>query len=815
MSTVAKKIMMGSGAVAGSYEIEQSLNFNWGDDSALKRTPSTTSNRRTWTTSMWIKRLANTITGGTDHTYGVAWGSDDGEGYFFTQILFTATGQLEFNSYHYNLGATFKLTTNRVFRDCSAWFHLVFALDTTQGTAANRMKMYINGVQETSFSARTDPAQNRDSWVNYSGHPAGGSPALAMVIGNGYLSNAGNVNYQTSFGMAEHNFIDGAALAPSSFGETNPDTGQWIPKKYGGSYGTNGYYLKLVSGAIGTDSSGEGNNMSLISVVNSDVVIDSPTNNFATMNPLPSLSSALVLSEGNLKGAFRGTGVANGYNAVSTLAMPVGSGKWYFEMRNTYQGNGFILGIQPKSEDYGLIHANSFGYYYATNGTKAYNGYFNETSYGTAWFTSGQTYIISCYYDSDLGKIGFYMNGADQGFAFTNVNSVAQVAAFSNGSGGSNTFPTVINFGQNGTFNGAVTAQGNADANGIGDFYYAPPSGYKALCTANLPDPAIPLPSANFNTVLYTGNGGTQAVTGVGFAPDLVWIKSRSLAKYNVFTDKLRGVNKELYCPSTAGEYSQSDGLMVFGTDGFTLGADAEYNYNNATQVSWNWKANGSGSQNTDGTINSTATSANQTSGFSIVQYTGNGSSNVSVGHGLNAVPDLVIVKSRTSGSFWVYTTAIDGSFDYLALNTTAGKSNSTLTAPTSTLFYQSEANASIAYCFASKPGFSSIGSYTGNGSTDGPMVNCGFRAAWVLIKKAGNGELSHWRLSDGVRSPSNVTSVMLSPSTNAAEYSESDMDLLSNGFKIRKNDTYANQDGQAFLYMAFAESPFKTATAR
>ena len=120
-----------------------------------------------------------------------------------------------------------------------------------------------------------------------------------------------------------------------------------------------------------------------------------------------------------------------------------------------------------------------------------------------------------------------------------------------------------------------------------------------------------------------------------------------------------------------------------------------------------------------------------------------------------------------------------------------------------------------VAYNFVSKPGFSMMGVYTGNGNADGPMVNCGFRAAWVLIKKAGSGTASHWRLSDGVRSPSNVTSVMLSPSTNAAEYSESDMDLLSNGFKIRKNDTYANQDGQAFLYMAFAESPFKTATAR
>jgi len=322
--------------------------------------------------------------------------------------------------------------------------------------------------------------------------------------------------------------------------------------------------------------------------------------------------------------------------------------------------------------------------------------------------------------------------------------------------------------------------------------------------------------------VVYAGAGQTQTVTGVGFQPDFVWIKNRSATSYHNLMDAVRGIGsttKALFTNATDAEASLGSGtnkVSAVNSNGFVIdGNSNDLNNSSENYVSWNWKANGSGSQNTDGTINSTATSANQAAGVSIVTYTGNGSSNVSVGHGLNVAPDVVIIKSRASvRNWWVYTTAIDGSFDYLSLNTTAAKSNSTLTAPTSTLFYQSEADASVAYCFASKPGFSKIGSYTGNGNADGPFISTGFKPAWVMIKLTSASGLN-WNIFDNKRDPLNVASKILAANTNAADVDAASVDILSNGFKIRASGSYANSNNATYLYMAFAESPFKTATAR
>ena len=796
--TVATKILMGSGAVAEPYEIEQSLIFD--DASGLVRTPSSASNRKTWTWSGWVKRSE---TNGSDifSLFSADGSSDNSYIVFYLDDLYIL-------DYDYDGGGSkWFLITNRVFRDFSAWYHIVFAVDTTQSTASNRLKLYVNGVQETSFSTETYPAQNYDGFVNstYQHH-----------VGTAFTSAS---TYNLDGQLAEVHFIDGTALAASSFGETNEDTGQWIPKKYGGSYGTNGFYFKFASGAIGTDSSGEGNNYTASNLANSDVVIDSPTNNFATLNPLPSLSSALVLSEGNLKGAFRGTGVANGFNAVSTLAMPVGSGKWYFEMRNTYQGNGFILGIQPKSENYGLVYPNSLGYYYATNGTKAYNGYANETSYGTAWFTSGQTYIISCYYDSDLGKIGFYMNGADQGFAFTNVNSVAQLAAFSNGSGGSNTFPTIINFGQNGTFNGAVTAQGNADANGIGDFYYAPPSGYKALCTANLPDPAIPLPSAQFNPVVWAGNATDNRAIAAGFAPDLTWFKQRTGTNSLALFDTVRGNSNPngLSSNSNSQEFDWTGIFKGHTSTGFTVGTDTAVNANSNTYVSWNWKANGSGSTDTSGDIDAVV-SANQAAGFSIITWTGDGGGHTTVPHGLGVAPEIIFEKYRNAaGNWYTWLTVIDGTNDFLRLdlNSAAGDAGASGT-PTSQFFSNwgsPSGRTNVAYAFVSKPGFSKIGVYTGNGSaTAGPFVNLGFKPAWLMVKRTD--ATAYWTIFDNARSPFNEVNKELYANVNNAESTSYKVDFLSNGFKFRNAGNDVNTSGGVYLFMAFADSPFRTSNA-
>jgi len=317
----------------------------------------------------------------------------------------------------------------------------------------------------------------------------------------------------------------------------------------------------------------------------------------------------------------------------------------------------------------------------------------------------------------------------------------------------------------------------------------------------------IKKPSDYFNTKLYTGNGGTLNVTGVGFQPDLVWIKGRGYADSQVLTDAVRGTTKCLSSDSSTAEFTQTNGLTAFGSDGFTLGNWSAIN-RASTTVAWNWLANGTGSANTDGTINSTV-SANTTSGFSIVKWTGTGSSGT-IGHGLGVAPKVVIVKRYSAAADWVYyTTAIDGSLDYLFLNTTAAKADSSASVPTSTVFSKSDTNneTQIAYCFAEKTGYSKFGTYTGNASTDGTFVYTGFKPAFILIKRADS--TGRWVLWDSKRNPSNLMDNALFPNSSAVENDGYwKIDGLSNGFKIKDPEVEINASGATFIYMAFAEEP-------
>ena len=802
MSTVAKKVLMGSGAVAEPLEIEQSILFD--ETASLVRTPSSTGNRKKWTISVWVKRAK---LGALQYIYG---GQSTNE----TDLRFSGTDTIEY--FGYQSGAlTWGWGTTRVFRDVGAWYHIVAIFDSANSTQALRARLFVNGEEQSENGATsTAVSLNQDSMMNLAGTP--------QYIGR--LFSTGSPYYYSGY-MAEFHFLDGAATVASNFGETNSDTGQWIPKEYtGGSYGTNGFYLKFVSGAIGTDSSGNSNTMTVANLANSDVVIDTPTNNFATLNPIPAATSGMVLGQGNLYAETRASAIANAQQAVSTIAMPVGSGKWYWEMRNTYTSLGFLLGITPTSEDPILGDTGNLGYnQYNASGGKQYATE-TRTSYGTAWYTSGQTYIISCYYDSDNGKIGFYLNGTDQGFAFTNVVASTYFASFRCGSGGTGTFPTAINFGQNGTFGGAVTAQGNADTNGIGDFYYAPPSGYKALCTANLPAPAIPLPSAQFNTVLYTGNGGTQSISGVGHQPDWVWIKNRAAADNHVLTDAVRGATIQSGSNLTGAEVTNDDGLTAFASDGFAIGDDVEVNTNSEAYVSWNWKANGSGSTNTVGSLDAVV-SANAAAGFSIATWTGNGSAQ-SIGHGLSKDLEFLVVKNRDANASWVVQVSTTVN-DYMYLNSTAEIKQTSLfglditRSNDGTFYYGGPAYMGangvdyLAYCFHSIEGYSKIGRYTGNGSADGPFVNCGFKPAWLMVKNIT--AAADWMIWDTKRNPFNEITRFLYPNLSADDGAGSNvLDLVSNGFKLRNAGTRnRNYNGDVYLFMAFADSPFKTATAR
>ena len=331
----------------------------------------------------------------------------------------------------------------------------------------------------------------------------------------------------------------------------------------------------------------------------------------------------------------------------------------------------------------------------------------------------------------------------------------------------------------------------------------------------------IDKPSDYFNTKLYTGTGSTQSITGVGFQPDWVWIKDRDAANWNCLMDAVRGASKVIYSNESDAEATVSTLLTSFDSDGFSLGAAADGNRNTANFASWNWKAGGSASSNSNGSITSSV-SVNQDAGFSIVSFTGNATAGATIGHGLNSVPSLILTKNRDSAYNWhLWTHAFSSYNDTIQLNTTAAKDTGTLlnnTAPTSSLITLGNSavlNASgekiIAYVFAEKQGYSKFGSYTGNGNADGTFVYTGFKPAFILAKDADSSD--NWIIHDTTRNPSNPVGAYLRPNLSSAEGTFSHYDILSNGFKNLYAGGSLNGSGKNIIYMAFAENPFVTST--
>ena len=325
--------------------------------------------------------------------------------------------------------------------------------------------------------------------------------------------------------------------------------------------------------------------------------------------------------------------------------------------------------------------------------------------------------------------------------------------------------------------------------------------------------------SLHMNTKLFTGTGSENAITGIGFQPDWVWFKSRTNTEHHKLYDAVRGVQKTLYSNLDNASYTDAQSLKSFGSDGYTVGTESAINGNGQSIVSWNWKANGQGSANTDGTINSTYTSANTTSGFSIIQYTGTGSAGT-VGHGLDQTLDAVIVKKTSGDEDWnvwfrAETPKIGILNDGAAFYSpgAAGINGPTITSDVVGLGTSATANGSgatyVAYCFAEKQGYSKFGSYVGNGSTDGTFVYTGFKPAWIMFKDLRSGQ--SWNMYDNKRSPINFVDERLRANLNGAEVQDtgsSDMDFVSNGFKLRNNWDQLNSSGQTIIYMAFAAAP-------
>ena len=773
---------VGFGA-SGGYTIDRSLRFRSSASAYLSRTPASAGNRKTWTWSGWVKRGSLGVYSALFACNNAAGGGDE--------IGFTNADALQLGT---NGGNQIWLVTSQVFRDPSAWYHIVASVDTTQATASNRAKLYVNGVQVTALGTATYPTQNADT-TNF-------NTTSQHLLGGGYVSLDGY--------MTEVNFIDGQALDPTYFGEYNEDTGVWQPIKYTGTYGTNGFYLNFSDNTstttLGYDTSGNGNNwtannISLTSGVTYDSMTDVPTltsedaANYCTLSPLDYVTAAPT--SGNLK-------LTNGF-ARATMAIP-STGKWYWENTIGASTNN-SCGLSPASSSVSDANGSTGFYAYYLSGAKYTAG--NSSSYGASW-TNGD--VISVAVDADAGTVTFYKNNVSQGVAFTGLDFSSPWLPLARPI---TSATTDINFGQR-------------------PFAYTPPAGFKSLNTYNLTDSTIVDGSQYFDVLLETGTGSARNVTGLQFAPDFLWAKGRNASSSHLLYDTVRGVDKSLNTNNALDEDTTAGQLTSFNSNGYSLPNDtAGYlNLSGRTYAFWNWKANGSGVTNNEGTIESIV-SANTTAGVSIVTYTGNATSGATVGHGVGVAPSMIILKSRTVATNWyVYHSRLTSDQYQLYLNLTSGEDATGITAfndkaPTSSVFelpgsgYGSNNSGAtyVAYCFAEVEGFSKFGSYTGNGSPDGPFSYLGFRPAFVMIKSTGVG--TRWIIWDAARDTYNVADKTLAPNFNAEEFVNPPywyVDLLSNGFKVRgyqSGDTENNYPSSTYIYMAFAENPFKNALAR
>jgi hypothetical protein len=797
MSIIGSNILAGASGQAGgggAYEISRSVRFNSADSAYLSRTPASAGNRRTWTWAGWVKRSEL----GNQTIFEASPGGD-----FYTLFWFTSSDQIQLLGDEGAGPVTIGETSAAVFRDVSAWMHVLLAVDTSQASASSRVRLYINGIEAT-LTKSLSPSLNYDTYVNSANaHAIAGGARAGMPYFSGYL--------------ADIHFIDGQALDPSSFGEFDTN-GVWQPIDASElTYGTNGFHLPFsdnsTAAALGTDTSSNGNdwtvnNISVTAGAGNDSLVDSPTNgsqtdtgvggevvgNYATLNPLDNPGN--TLSNGNLDLV----GLSNSFHGVrSTIGQS--TGKWYFECTivaeggETRTGPGLYRPTDVLAGDYGngtVVVFDYLGVLYVSD----------ESGAGSTWYSTSGTVsagdIFGFAFDLDAQKVwihqnGTWLNSGNPGAGTGAVVSSLPTGTYFPGGWAYNTSDNLVfNFGQR-----AFAYNSNR-------------SGFKALCDTNLPAPVVAKPSTVMDVLLYTGNGSTQTISGLNFSPDLVWIKGRSGATDHALYDTVRGVQQQLESNTTTDETTESTGLTAFNSDGFALGALAQANTSSATYAAWCWNESVS-------------------AGFDIVTYTGNGSART-IAHSLGVAPSMIIVKARTTASTdqgWpVYHSANTAApeTDYLLLNDTAATADLDTvwndTAPTSSVFsvgtnalVNANADTYVAYLFSAVVGYSSFGSYTGNGSADGPFVFCGFRPRWILIKQTNTGR--DWRIYDTSRNAYNLVDLELYPNAPNAEATANGMDLLSNGFKFRSSGVGVNTSGGTYIYAAFAEHPFAYARAR
>ena len=851
LSSLPCAVVTDDSALGGAI-LGKSLRFSESNGNEyLSRTPSSASNQKTYTFSCWYRRSRTTYS-----LANVLEQKNNGQNY--AVLYFQPDDKLNFHGYTSTGGNqyTHRLVTTQVFRDANSWFHIVVAVDTTQSTADDRVKIYVNGSQITNFDVRVNPSQNFDTFFN---------STQLLTIGRGQ---AGSAQCYDGY-MAEINFVDGFQLTPSSFGFTEFQTGIWKPKGYFGSYGTNGFRLDFSDDSgttavtLGKDRSGQGNdftpnNFSVSAGVDNDSFLESPTTKkeFARFNSNLQIGADTECRHGNTAFFTAGT------NTVQTRAnMSRRSGKWYaeFTLSSYTHRSGSIPYI-------GVARAEGFSNTYAGNSGTAYNasGHIyrsgGQLETGHASYTQGDVISVAINLDSSPPQVWWAKNGSY-------IRSGNPVTA----ANGVNIEPASISGDY--TFTASLYANpGQWDANfGHRPFAHSVPEGYKTLNTDNFPinTPPIIRPQKHFGAIVYTPNSGGLTVTGLEFTPDLIWVKSRTQLYRHYLWDSVRGPGQKALSSNTQdAEGADATTIGAFVEGGFTLPGASGINDNGSGTngvVAWCWKAGGAptttnsasvgsvptaGSVKIDGadatsalagTVYPNKMSVNTTAGFSISQYTGTGGS-FTLAHGLTKRPDATLVKTtNTNSTDWIlYTKAFDGSNDFLILNSNASSSNSGLPGVNDTIFEwgggsgysNTNGRSYIMYNWTSIPGYSKIGYYNALGSTDGAYVELGFRPAFILIKPGGSfggsdQNYSTWGLWDSTRSPSNVVTYagMLTANKNNLEQVRGNgsndgalaaFDILGTGFKVR-NSAYEVGYSGVYFYMAFAEqagqSPYHTDT--
>ena len=724
---------------------------------------------------------------------------------------------------------------NMNMRDFTDWFHICHIVDYN---TSPYIFIYINGI-----------LMNPGSIYNTKNGPGYATNAAWLLgdtffVGSNYSGQAGCAYFADTY------FIEDQNLPPiGNFLEVDTLTNQTLAIEYEGTYSGNSFYLDYADSAdFGKDVSGLGNHFTSANIPARNQMIDTPQNsvgsNFPTFNPL-CYSPNLTFSEGNRK--ITGANGSNSGNTISTMVPPT-TGKWYWEQLTTNIPNTqwpFIGTVDATVFEKVSVWSDNNGRPGESESNGGWkigaDGEYETDGGGTA--TGGQAFttgnVVQFALDHDNGALYYGVNNvwytptANTGNPTSGASRTGAVMTWTAGTRSFipafqnyNASTSIANFGQDSSFAGEKTAQGNSDGNNKGDFYYTPPSGYLALCKDNLGDPTIKLPESHYKTKLYQGNGSTQTITGVGFKPDSTWIHDRSQGN-NWVIQPVTTPTKHFISNGTSGEQANTNFLNAFTADGFTLGNNSAVNFNNDYFASFNWLGGDGASNNTDGTVTSSV-SANPTAGFSVVTFTGTGSA-LSVGHGLSQAPDMIIAKSSAGSTNWpMYSTPASSgpsNIMYFNLSNALGTDSGSFTAidadkitiGTTTDLNQNATQCTL-WCFHSVPGYSKIGKAKLMGSSpsgnSGTYIHLGFKPAffyWKMSTTAHAGTIYDRQLTNDQADPAphNVGNVYLVPSANYADQKSINpmigWDYLSNGIKQRQQfsvDTIA--------YMAFAYWPEK-----